>query len=123
VVVCAVLVSLAYPLREFFAQRGEIERLQAQERATEQRVAALRRQQQRWADPAYVKTQARQRLHFVLPGETAYVVLDPGSRANRSPNLLPPVQPDARAQPWYSELWRTIETADRTASAGGAAGR
>ena len=83
VVVCAVLLSLAYPLREYVAQRGEIERLQAQHRATDQRIAALRRQQQQWADPAYITTQARQRLHFVLPGETAFVVLGPHHPAGR----------------------------------------
>ena len=28
------------------------------------------------SDPAYVEQQARQRLHFVMPGETSYIVLD-----------------------------------------------
>jgi cell division protein FtsB len=118
VVVCAVLLSLAYPLREYVAQRAEIERLQAQHRATERRVAALTRQQQRWNDPAYIKAQARERLHFVLPGETAYVVLDPGAgdgeAAGESPRL-PPLQPDARSGPWYSQLWRSAQAADRPA--------
>ena len=33
--------------------------------------------QARWQDPAYVEAQARERLHYVLPGETRYVVLGP----------------------------------------------
>lgn len=120
VVACAVLLSLAYPLREYVAQRAEIERLQAQQRATERRVAALTRQQQQWNDPAYIKAQARQRLHFVLPGETAYVVLDPGARdgedasedASESPALPPSLQPDVGSRSWYSELWRSVRGAD-----------
>lgn len=115
VVACAVLLSLAYPLREYVAQRGEIERLQAQQRATERRVAALARQQQQWNDPAYIKAQARERLHFVLPGETAYVVLDPGARATEDASgspTLSPLQPDVGSGPWYSELWRSVQAAD-----------
>src|SRR5512144_2411297 len=121
VVVCAVLLSLAYPLREYVAQRAEIERLQAQRHATERRVAALARQQQRWNDPAYIKAQARERLHFVLPGETAYVVLDPGARAGEDARdggespALPPLRPDVRSGPWYSQLWRSAQAADHPA--------
>ena len=71
---------LAYPLREYAAQRSEIDALRAQSAAASRQVAELTEQQRRWQDPAYVRAQARQRLHYVLPGETAYVVIRGGSR-------------------------------------------
>src|SRR3954462_9675285 len=74
---CAVLLTLAVPLQQYVAQRGQLSALEEQERAAKQRVAALEQAQKQWHDPAYIKQQARERLHFVKPGETAYVIVDP----------------------------------------------
>src|SRR5439155_14604242 len=73
VVLVMLAVAYAWPLREYLSQRAELSRLRADTAAAQARVDALERQKQRWADPAYVRAQARDRLHFVLPGETGYV--------------------------------------------------
>ena len=75
-VVCLLAISLAYPLREYLAQRGDIAGYRGQVAEQEARVAELRRQHARWSDQAYVEAQARERLHYVMPGETSYVVLE-----------------------------------------------
>jgi hypothetical protein len=66
-------------------------------------------QRERWRDPAYVAAQARQRLHFVRPGETAYVLLDPGE----TPARLVPKSAVAPDRPWFSDLWASVDAADR----------
>jgi hypothetical protein len=113
-VVCALVLSLAYPAKEFLAQRGEIGRLQQEQRATQARVAALEERKRQLDDPAYVRAQARARLHFVLPGETVYVVVSPeGSEAGVG------ATPDRTEAPedgsWYGRLWGTVRTADGSA--------
>ena len=113
-VVCALVVSAALPLREFLSQRADIRQLQQSQAAATKRVAALQEQQARLADPDYVAALARDRLHFVRPGETAYVVIAPNAptpattRAGRAAST--PTGPEA---PWYSQLWGSVRTADR----------
>jgi cell division protein FtsB len=113
-VMCALLVSAALPLREYLGQRSDIHDLQQQQAAANKRVAALEEQKARLEDPAYTAALARDRLHFVRPGETAYVVIAPSA-----PPVAPkdaeraaaaPTGPEA---PWYSQLWGSVRSADR----------
>jgi cell division protein FtsB len=110
-VVCALVLSLAYPAKEFLAQRGEIGRLQQQQREAQARVEALTQRRRQLTDPAYVKAQARARLHFVLPGETVYVVVKPEQRAGAQP-AEPTVPQVSRDGSWYGRLWGTVRAAD-----------
>ena len=114
-VFCAVVVALAYPVREYIAQRAEIASLRAQEKAQRAAVAELQRQSDRWNDPAYIKAQARERLHFVEPGETAYVVLTPPTQ---KPVTTVPQAPGAASMSvsggtWFGRLWGTVTVAAR----------
>ncbi len=113
-VTCALLVSAALPLREYLSQRGQIAAAAAEQEQAKQRVAALEAQLEQLRDPAYVKAQARTRLHFVLPGETAYVLLTP------APAPVPSGQAALRGvtaagpeAPWYSQIWSSVKVADR----------
>ncbi len=40
------------------------------------KVADLESQRERWSDPAYITTQARERLYYTLPGEVVYLIDD-----------------------------------------------
>ena len=93
--VCAVVLLLAYPLREYAAQRAEINSLREQSAAASRQVAELTEQQRRWQDPAYVRAQARERLHYVMPGETPYVVIRRGG-GTPSPSVSPDKVPAVR---------------------------
>src|SRR3954470_11667864 len=68
-------ISYASSLRAYLDQRDHIGDLKSQIALREARINDLEREKRRWEDPAYVRQQARDR-NFVMPGETAYVVLD-----------------------------------------------
>lgn len=112
-VLCAVVLALAYPLRTYLAQRSEIAQLSAAKGASQQRVAQLQQQQDELADPATTIAAAHRRLHYVLPGETAYIVVPPVGDEPPSPRPQRSAVPGADASgPWYSRLWHTTRTAD-----------
>lgn len=61
-------------------------------------------------DNEYVISQARQRLHMVLPGEKPYVVVDPSRSQQTDPTAIPGTEKASR--PWYGKLWSSVEAAD-----------
>jgi cell division protein FtsB len=111
-VVCLLAISLAYPLREYLAQRGDISDTRAAVAEQEKSVAALRNEEKRWQDPAYVERQARERLHFVMPGETSYVVLEPDEAPSPDGVVTSAPRPVKRS-PWFTDLWHTAEVAGK----------
>jgi cell division protein FtsB len=111
-VFCLLAISLAYPLREYLAQRGDIGDYRMRVALQEKRVADLKAQQKKWQDPAFVERQARERLHFVLPGETAYVVLGPAEAPAPDGVVESAPRPVVRS-PWFTDLWRTVEVAGK----------
>jgi len=76
-VLVALGLSLAYPIRQYYGQRAEIAQMREQVRRQEQRVAELQAERDRWSDPAYIRAQARKRLHFCMPDETCFVAVNP----------------------------------------------
>ena len=81
VVICAVALSLAYPVREYIAQRRQIDQLHGAA-ADDAGAAAVRCNGSSSGStiPAYVEQLARDRLHFCMPGQTCYVIIGgPGS--------------------------------------------
>lgn len=102
------LVSAALPLRSFLAQRSEISALQASRAEAQARVAALEQERRRLQDPAFVAAEARRRLHFVLPGETAYVLVDPPPAAEAASSAAA-----GPTSPWFTQLWGSVREADR----------
>lgn len=107
VVICAVALSLAYPVREYIAQRRQIDQLQAQRQATLTKLGQLQHQQQRLKDPAYVEQLAMDRLHLCMPGTRCYVVIGAGP-GSPSGHATAPGGP-----PWYERLWGSVKAADQ----------
>ena len=114
-VVCALVVSAALPLREYLTQRSQIQRAQDELAAMRARVTALEKQKRLLEDPAYVKAQARTRLHYVMPGETAYVVLSPSPSPVPGAGGRSGVTATGPEAPWYSQVWGSVRAADRPA--------
>ncbi|MFD8074417.1 septum formation initiator family protein [Streptomyces sp. NPDC059718] len=115
-VVCALVVALAYPMRQYVAQRSQIADQRKQAEQARKRVDELREEKARWQDPEYVKAQARARLHYVLPGETAYTVVEPtGAAAPEDPGARR--SDSAARRPWYANLWDGVDHADAAATA------
>lgn len=101
IVVCALALTVAVPLRNYVAQRQELAAVTEQQRVLAAQVADLTKERARLSDPAEIAAQARSRLGYVQPGETPYVVQLP--EAPRGPAR------DADAGvPWYRQLWREV---------------
>jgi cell division protein FtsB len=108
VVLCAVALSLAYPVREYIAQRRQIDQLEMQREAIAARLGQLEQQQKQLSSSAYVEQQAEDRLHMCLPRHTCYVIINPPQR--------PPAKTAANAAPgtpWYERLWGSVQQADK----------
>ena len=111
-VVCLLAISLAYPLREYLSQRSDIGHLRAEVGQQQKRVAALEKAKARWNDPAYVEAQARERLHYVMPGETSYVVLGADEALNPD-GVVRRLPREADRKPWFTDLWHSVEAAGK----------
>lgn len=96
----------------YMSQRQQIAVLEHSVAATKSDIAALERQQEQWRDPAYVATQARERLYFVKPGETVYLV-DDDLPASAVPRQDAPVSTHVQVThtDWMSQLVRSVTTA------------
>ncbi|GLZ10062.1 hypothetical protein Acsp04_02970 [Actinomadura sp. NBRC 104425] len=109
VVMCAIALSLAYPVREYVAQRQEIAQLKQQERVARREVAQLEERKRQLGDKSYIEREAKRRLHYCMPGERCYIVLDGGGGERQQSKPA-----DAtRKEPWYVTLWRSVQEADR----------
>jgi cell division protein FtsB len=107
-------VTLAPTARSLLRQRGEIAALQDKVVQQEQSVADLQREQARWADPAYVEQQARERLKFVKVGDRSYSVIDPATEVPKPPTTAVVAAPQADANaPWYGQVWESVRLADQ----------
>ena len=62
VVICAIALSLAYPVREYVNQRRQIDALVAQQQSMLAQVKNLQAQRARLSSPAYIEQLARQEL-------------------------------------------------------------
>ena len=99
--------AIAPPVKHYFTQRAQISALNAQLTNDHKALAAARQELLLWQDPEYVKSQARERLHFVLPGERQYIVTEDGAttdaiQTNKVANSL------TDGQPWYARLIASI---------------
>ena len=70
------VVILAPTLQAFVQQRQQIADQQAAVDTLSEQVDAAKAQRARWNDPSYLRAQARDRLYYVMPGETSYLVID-----------------------------------------------
>ena len=110
-------ISYATSLRIYFAQAHEIASTKAEIADRQQRIRELQGELARWGDEAYVRTQARERLGWVVPGETGYTVVGAdGKPLGGGAKISAETAPDESAQDsWWSKLWGSVEAADRPA--------
>jgi cell division protein FtsB len=107
VVVAALAIALAAPVRQLLSQRAQIASLRTSVETQKQQVADLEKAKQLWADPSYVAAQAEDRLHYVRPGQVPFVTLSPTPSAPASA-LAAAALAD---QPWYGRLWSSVKGA------------
>lgn len=108
-VVALLVLALSVPVRNWLAQRAEVTALRADIAASSERIGELQTELARWSDPAFVSTEARRRLHFVLPGEIGYVTI---SRDGRPAEAVLSEAATQAPRGWHSLVWESIERAD-----------
>ncbi|HEX7161964.1 MAG TPA: septum formation initiator family protein [Trebonia sp.] len=106
VVICAIALSLAYPVREYIAQRQQIDQLLAQQQTMAAQVKALQAEKTKLSQTWYIEQEARDQLHMCFPREQCYEVVS-GQTAKASVS-----KPQAVADPWYAKLWDSVRKAD-----------
>jgi cell division protein FtsB len=104
---CVLTLTIAGPVRTYFAQRTEMDQLAASEAALRRQITDLEQKKGKLADPAYIAAQARERLGFVMPGDIPFQVQLPSSAAVSQQPGTDTAKP-ANNDPWYTSLWHTI---------------
>lgn len=101
-------------LRGYLDQRAEISRMEQQVADEQRRITELEEQLASWDDPAFVERQARERLRFVKPGETAFTVLDDTGQqlTEPMPGMAAVTNEVHTNRPWYGEVWESIRVAN-----------
>jgi cell division protein FtsL len=105
IVLCAIALSLAYPVREYIAERRQIDQLQEQNAAAAAQLKYLKSQERALASASRIEQEARDTLHMCFPDQTCYEVITL-------------VRPHASARtrlassPWYGRLWESVRKAD-----------
>ncbi|MHB1596686.1 MAG: FtsB family cell division protein, partial [Streptosporangiaceae bacterium] len=105
-VLCAIALSLAYPVREYISQRRQIDQLQLRQTQIAAQLKSLQAQRRALTDPAYVERIARDQLHMCLPSQTCYVIIGAGTSAAARTG-----RGQATAT-WYSRLWSSVRQAN-----------
>jgi len=106
VVICAIALSLAYPVREYIAQRQQIDQLLAQQQTLSTQIQALQQQNVKLSQTWYIEQQAEDQLHMCFPNEQCYeVVSGQTAKATTAAKQTP-------VNPWYAKLWHSVQQAD-----------
>jgi len=107
-VLVTITVLLAPSVRIFIEQRSEIAALERDIAAQQQTQDKLERELARWEDPAYIKQQARDRIFYVMPGETRYLVTGAEGLAESDEHASEAAPAEL---PWVDALWDSVKRA------------
>jgi cell division protein FtsB len=106
VVLAALALGYAYPVRVYLTQVGEIDAMRQAQQAQRARIDSLEEEAAKWDDPEYVRIQVRKRLYWVQRGEIPLIpiwgdTVDTGKPPNKpKPNT------------WYETLLSSVDAAN-----------
>jgi len=116
VVLMLSFVLLLPTVRGAVQQQAEIDRLEAELSAHRAELSELEDELARWDDRTYVVQQARSRLNYVLPGDTAWRVVDGDAVSDggttATDDAPQPVATGTPAVPWYQGMWESVQVTD-----------
>lgn len=128
VVVLIAAVLLVPTVRAAVQQSMELHQLRSQLDAEHAEADRLQSELHRWDDNAYIEGQAREKLHFVMPGDRVWrtiggdTVVDDVDPVTGKPVEAGVVGTESGAgTPWYAALWDSVQVADGPADEPGAA--
>jgi cell division protein FtsB len=108
----ALLLAYAYPMRIYLNQQAQIAALESSQQAQRERIKEKQTQVAKWHDDDYIIAMAHRRLQMVLPGDRAYIITDPQAAA-KNPGADPNAGKAKNTGPWYEQLWSSVQAADK----------
>ncbi|MCS6712665.1 septum formation initiator family protein [Brachybacterium sp. EF45031] len=111
IAVTVIALALLLPtVNSYVAQRQQLQALERQVTEQQADVERLEAEVARWDDPTFVAAQARERLLFVMPGETQYRLTDTSGRpVPRTESEQ--ARAEAQREEWFAALWTSVEGA------------
>lgn len=110
VVIFIIALTIAPPAQRYFTQRAQINAIESEIALRKERLAQAEMELQKWRDPNYVRSQARERLHFVLPGERQYIVVGVETTESAAEKKKTPIaSKQFGSAPWYTKLISSIQ--------------
>lgn len=93
----------------YMDQRQQIDALRSAVEVSQSEVEDLQMQRDRWSDPAYIRTQARERLGYTFPGEVVYLI-DNDLPASATPQEQDDVSGEVSQTrtDWMAQLVRSV---------------
>ena len=111
------LVAAFEPADAVVEQRQQIAQLEREVAEASERLDQIDAEVARWSDPAYIEAQARDRLFYVYPGDTSYLVLG-GDTSPLIPDDDVPVTDSVQTESvdWIDAFLSSVYTAGLTTS-------
>lgn len=113
VVISLLTLSYVSTMRIYLDQRNDMAEARTEIAERQAAVARLEDELARWSDPAYIKTQAREKLGWVLPGEVGYRVIGTDGKVISGQIGSIKGANDPENQSWYERLWSSVQAADQ----------
>src|ERR1700678_2891936 len=98
IVLCAIALSLAYPVREYISQRREIDQLEVQSAQISMHRRELEAENRQLHSPSYISEQARDQLHMCLPTQVCYEIIGQSNKPKSAATRV-------TVRPWYARVW------------------
>ena len=117
VVTLAVVCLLAFvvvftSLRAYLSQQAQYDAVVAKIKEASDTSTALENELAQWKDDTYVRAQVRERLGYVMPGDTSYVVV--GADSVKQPGASGGATQGSQDAPWYQTLRESSQAAGQS---------
>lgn len=97
-------------LRGYLSQQAQYDTIVKELDQARATSTALESELAQWQDDDYVRSQARERLSYVMPGETTYVVIGAEQFEEEAEHSRAKAD-GARTRPWYESLQESVQEA------------
>ena len=119
VVILAVVCLLAFvviftSLRAYLSQQAQYDAVVDRIREASDTSTALENELAQWKDDTYVRSQVRERLGYVMPGDTSYVVV--GADSMKQTETGGGASAGSQDGPWYQRLRDSSRAAGQSGS-------
>ena len=117
VVILAVVCLLAFvviftSLRAYLSQQAQYDAVVAKIKEASDTSTALENELAQWKDDTYVRAQVRERLGYVMPGDTSYVVV--GADSVEQSDTGEGAAQGSQDVPWYQTLKESSQAAGQS---------